>query len=74
MSDDVINIEVVDGLEEAPADGSAYGREDGVWVGVLRSEPAGIEGASQIFNVVSMSQASYDELAVKDPNTLYVIT
>lgn len=74
MSDDVISVSVVNGLEEAPADGSAYGREDGVWVGVLRSEPAGITGASQIFNVVSMSQASYDALPTKDANTLYVIT
>lgn len=74
MSDDVINVNVVDGLEEAPADGVAYGRESGAWVGVLKSEPDGIAGASQVLNVVSLSQAAYDALATKDSGTLYVIT
>lgn len=32
MSDDVINVNVVDGIEEAPADGVIYGRKDLAWV------------------------------------------
>ena len=40
----------------------------------LRSDSAGIPGAVEIRNVVTISQAAYDALAVKDPQTLYVIT
>jgi len=40
----------------------------------LRSDSAGVAGATEIKNVVAISQANYDALASKDPNTLYVIT
>ena len=39
----------------------------------LKSDSAGIAGANEIRNVVTISQAAYDALAVKDPDTLYVI-
>jgi len=39
----------------------------------ISSQTAGTAGASAITNIVSMSQASYDALSVKDPNTLYVV-
>jgi hypothetical protein len=42
--------------------------------GFIRSNTNGISGASGIYNIVQMSQASYDALATKDSNTLYVIT
>jgi hypothetical protein len=41
--------------------------------GFIRSNTNGIAGASGIYNIVQMSQASYDALATKDPNTLYAI-
>jgi hypothetical protein len=34
VSDDVINVSVVNGLEEAPADGTTYGRKDAAWVDI----------------------------------------
>lgn len=37
------------------------------------SNPSGITGASGINNMVQISQANYDALATKDPNTLYFI-
>lgn len=40
----------------------------------LLSDSAGIAGATQIRNVVAISQAAYDALAVKDSATLYIIT
>lgn len=40
----------------------------------LKSDSAGIPGAAEVRNVVTISQAAYDALAVKDANTLYVIT
>lgn len=40
----------------------------------LRSDSAGIPGAVEIRNVVTISQAAYDALAVKDSQTLYIIT
>jgi hypothetical protein len=42
--------------------------------GFIRSNTNGIAGASGVYNIVQMSQASYDNLSTKDPNTLYVIT
>ena len=39
----------------------------------ISSQILNIDGASAITNIVSMSQASYDALPVKDPNTLYVV-
>ena len=41
---------------------------------VLKSDSAGIPGATQISNVVAITSAAYDALAAKDPNTLYVVT
>lgn len=40
----------------------------------LKSDSAGIPGATQITNVVAISQADYDALTKKDATTLYVIT
>lgn len=40
----------------------------------LKSDSAGIAGAQEIRNIVTISQAAYDALAVKDSNTLYIIT
>lgn len=39
-----------------------------------KSDTAGIPGAAEIKNIVSITQAAYDALATKDPDTLYVIT
>lgn len=41
MSDDVINVNVVDGIEEAPADGVIYGRKDLAWVDM--TSPANLQ-------------------------------
>ena len=41
MSDDVINVNVVDGIEEAPADGVIYGRKDLAWVNM--TAPANLQ-------------------------------
>ena len=38
------------------------------------SDTVAVSGSSSISNIVTISQANYDALAVKDPNTLYVIT
>ena len=38
------------------------------------SDITSASGASPIINIVTISQANYDALATKDPNTLYVIT
>lgn len=40
----------------------------------LKSDSAGITGAVEIRNIVTISQAAYDALAVKDSQTLYIIT
>lgn len=40
----------------------------------LGSRPAVVAGASAIRNVVTLSQTAYDALAVKDSQTLYVVT
>ena len=40
----------------------------------LKSDAAGIPGAVEIRNVVTISQAAYDALVVKDAATLYIIT
>lgn len=37
------------------------------------SSVTGITGAGAVTNCISISQANYDAIAVKDPNTLYVI-
>jgi hypothetical protein len=39
----------------------------------LKSDSAGIPGATEIKNLVNISQASYDALAKKDSSTLYVV-
>lgn len=41
MSDDVINVNVVDGIEEAPSDGVIYGRKDLAWVDM--TSPANLQ-------------------------------
>jgi len=40
----------------------------------VSSQTTGIAGATAITNIVSISQANYDALPVKNPSTLYVIT
>lgn len=40
----------------------------------LKSDPTGITGATAISNVVKISQTNYNALAVKDPDTLYIVT
>lgn len=40
----------------------------------LKSDSAGIPGALEVRNVVTISQAAYDALPVKDAKTLYVVT
>ena len=39
----------------------------------ITSDITGITGASGINNIVSISQANYDNIITKDPNTLYLI-
>lgn len=46
---------------------------DPVDIGAVASIPTGITGASKVTNLVTLSQANYNSLAVKDANTLYVI-
>lgn len=41
---------------------------------VVISDPSGISGATQITNIVVISQTDYDALATKDPNTIYIIS
>jgi len=40
----------------------------------IPSSTTGITGASAVTNIVRISQASYDALAVKDSQTLYIVT
>jgi hypothetical protein len=40
----------------------------------LKSDSAGIPGASEVKNIVTIVQAAYDVLPVKDPRTLYIVT
>lgn len=40
----------------------------------LRSDAAGIPGATEVRNIVTLSEDAYDSLAVKDPRTVYVVT
>lgn len=42
-------------------------------VGGLRSVTTNISGASQVTNIVSLSQAQYDAISSPDATTLYVI-
>jgi hypothetical protein len=37
------------------------------------SDTTGITGASQITNIVSISQADYDDIVTPDPSTLYIV-
>lgn len=41
--------------------------------GLVESNIAGITGASGVNNIVSISQANYDNIVSPDPNTLYFI-
>ena len=41
--------------------------------GLVESDTTGITGASGINNIVSISQANYNNIATPDPNTLYFI-
>lgn len=41
---------------------------------VVTSDPTGISGATQITNIVVISQNDYDALSIKDPNTIYIIS
>ena len=40
----------------------------------LKSDSAGIPDATEIRNIVTLPQAAYDALAVKDANTLCIVT
>lgn len=40
----------------------------------LTSDSAGIPGALEVRNVVTIPQAAYDALPVKDAKTLYIVT
>lgn len=37
------------------------------------SNTIGVNGADPVINIISLSQAEYDAIPVKDPNTLYAI-
>lgn len=41
--------------------------------GLINSNISGITGATIINNIVKISEADYDNLAIKDPNTVYFI-
>lgn len=41
--------------------------------GLVQSNITGITGASGVNNLIQISQANYDALATKDPNTVYFI-
>jgi len=40
----------------------------------LKSDSASIAGATEVRNIVTISQSDYDALAVKDAKTLYIVT
>lgn len=60
---DTKELKIGDGFTAWPALDSAF----------VYSITTGIAGSSGINNMVNMSQAAYDNLATKDPNTLYFI-
>ncbi len=47
--------------------------ESNAEVNTIDSDPAGIAGANQVTNVVSLTQSEYDAIATKDVSTLYII-
>lgn len=65
----------VDTATAAPTNGQALAWNGTNWVPrtAVLSTTTGITGASAVTNCISLSQANYDAIAVKDPNTLYVI-
>lgn len=42
--------------------------------GIITSDITGITGATQITNIVSISQADYDTITTPDASTYYIIT
>ena len=40
----------------------------------LKSDSAGIPGAVEVRNIVTLTQAAYDALEAKDAATLYIVT
>jgi hypothetical protein len=40
----------------------------------LTTDPTGITGADALTNIVSLTQAEYNDIAIKSPTTLYIIT
>lgn len=46
---------------------------DNIQSGLVKSNATGITGAITVSNIVTISQANYNAIAVKDPNTVYVI-
>lgn len=46
---------------------------DPVDIGAVASVTTGIAGASAVTNMVTISLANYNALAVKDSNTVYII-
>jgi hypothetical protein len=43
-------------------------------LGYVKSDPNSVPTSGRIYNIVSMTQADYDSLTEKDPQTLYIIT
>lgn len=50
-----------------------YATPTDIKLGLVKSDTTGISGAGAITNIVTISQANYDALAVKDANTVYII-
>jgi hypothetical protein len=65
----------VDTVTTAPSSNQSLVWNGTNWIPatVVRSSLTGITGATAVTNCVAISQANYDAIATKDPNTLYVI-
>lgn len=61
------------GAAETPVAHHKHHPEDMAFT-VVQSKIGIVTGASPITNIISISQANYDLIANKDPNTLYIIT
>lgn len=59
----------LDDLDDLPTALTNLGLENAV-----ESDPTGVTGADQIVNMMSLTQAEYDDIATPDASTLYIIT